>query len=467
MQNKKRGLKTLKNSAASFIDAEFVEKASLWILRILFQLDGFNKFIDRDGYLQSNDILLFLGGDKYLDDGKEALETRNDIIANFTHRLTVLDKKSLKSTKNTTLAKNIQKITTLIQLNKVERQIIEFLFLVKQHKILEDAMEFLGSDLTTKQVKRVLSIVLDIDYVKVDEAFKSNAKLVQSSLLSINKQTTNFFERKFDSINDTFIDNMTNANEKISTMLQDVLRPCKESDLKLGDYRHLKKDISIMLSYLQKSLKKKQKGVNILLYGAAGTGKTELTKVLAKELKLDLYEVSYADEEGNAMDGQARTKAYKVAQALLAHQNTFLMYDEAEDIFESSGGGFFAPVSRQRDKAWINRMLENNSVATVWITNNIHSIDQAIARRFDYTLEVPVPKKSQRQKIIQKYSQGILDDKTVKLLATHPTIAPAVIAQATKVIKNIGYQKGSKEFLRIVNNTIKAQGLEPIKTPKK
>ena len=458
---------TLDSKPSDFIDEKYVERTSLWILRILFYLGGHKEFIDKDAYVSKDDIIYFLGGEKYENDGEKPQQTRKNILADFSQKLEQLESKKLQNSSDTILAKNIEKITTIVTLNEYEKQILEFLILIKQYEILDDAVSLLGNNLTTKQVKRALSVILDIPQDKIDEALKSDAKLVKSSLISIDKQNTNALERKLDSISDAFVDNMANTDEEILTMLKDILRPCDKSDLELEDYQYLKKDINIIFAHLKNSIKAKRKGVNILLYGPAGTGKTELTKLLAQELNSTLYEVSYADEDDESMDEKERIKAYKSAQALLATQKTILMYDEAEDIFESNGGSFFTAPSRQKAKAWINRMLESNSVPTVWITNNIYSIDDALVRRFDYTLELPMPKKSQRKKIIQKYSEDILDKKSVKLLSSNPNIAPALIARATKVVKNIQSKTSSKDFMRILNNTLKAQGYGGIKKSKK
>jgi len=138
------------------------------------------------------------------------------------------------------------------------------------------------------------------------------------------------------------------------------------------------------------------------------------------------------------------------------------MYDEAEDIFESSGNSFFSPAVRQKDKAWINRVLEENTIPTIWITNNIHSIDNAILRRFDMNIEVPIPSKSKRAEIIKKYSNDLLDDSTIASLAKNEHVAPALISTTARVIRSVNTPDVAKAFTHLLGNTLKAQGFGDI-----
>jgi len=138
------------------------------------------------------------------------------------------------------------------------------------------------------------------------------------------------------------------------------------------------------------------------------------------------------------------------------------MYSEAEDVFESYEGGFFMMPKQQSDKAWINKVLETNNVPTIWITNNIGSIDNAIIRRFDMSIELPIPSKSQRKEIIKKYSNNILDEEEIEILSEHENIAPALISSAVKVAEHLPQKQKSKAFMQLLNNTLKAQGYEEV-----
>lgn len=155
----------------------------------------------------------------------------------------------------------------------------------------------------------------------------------------------------------------------------------------------------MLSAYLNNAIQSRESGVNALFYGPSGTGKTELVKVLASKLGLGLFEISFSDEDGNPIKGNERLRAYNLCQKIVAHRpNTLLMFDEIEDIFQSRGllamlfGGDMNEMAKGGGKAWINRTLERNSTAAIWITND-PDIDVAYLRRFDYSVRFPILRK--------------------------------------------------------------------------
>ena len=441
------------------VEKQLQDKMTLWILRILINLNGHKKFIDKDNYFDQDEIALYLGFEKYID-MKNDEYSRTEIINILKSKLNKLEKRKRFTTVQT-LKNNIKQLSKLMGLNVFEEQILEFAIIIHQYDILDDSADFIGNELNTKKVKSVLSVILDIPKEEVTKAFHSNSILVKSSILIVDKDGTNCLKRKLEPISDQFFDNMLSLDEDISVMIKDSVRVCQKSDLKLEDYSHIQKEMDILIPYLQNAISNNQNGVNILLYGLPGTGKTELSKAIASKLNTKLFEISYANEDDEAIDGEKRLKAYKTAQALLSNQNTLLMYDEAEDIFDSNDSPFVP--KRQTDKAWINRILETNKIPTIWITNNIYSIDNAMVRRFDMSIEMPIPSKSKREDIIKKYTHNILDKNTIKKLSANEDIAPALISRTAKVVNNIDVKDKDKVFTQILNNTLKAQGYNEIK----
>nr|WP_241259254.1 ATP-binding protein [Campylobacter curvus] len=243
----------------------------------------------------------------------------------------------------------------------------------------------------------------------------------------------------------------------MNEIFESSIKPCSKTNLNTKNYPHIKEDVKILLSFLKNAISKKQKGVNVLLYGSAGTGKTELSKVIASELNLKLYEVAYDDGDGYANEHQ-RIRSYCLAQNVLSAGSNLLMYDEAEDIFNTNND-----EKRQYGKAFINRSLETNELPTIWITNNIFDMDEAVVRRFNLAIEIGIPTEDVRAKIIKKYSENLIDNKLIKKLAKNDFIAPALISNASAVVSNLNTKDKNKAFERVINNTLKAQGYEEIR----
>jgi len=438
------------------IAKEVENKVTYWILKIIVEMGGHKQFIDSDNDFTYEDMAIFLGLEKYVEFDYNDFN-RTEPLLILKKRLKFLVKKTPFSSSKL-LIKNIGRLSELITLNLYEKKILEFVILLKQYDILSNALGLLGGSLNSSRSKRILSTLLEIPIEQINEVFASHSTFSRSAILLLNSEEDYSLNNKLRLINYEFSDNMLNLNEDITEMIKDSVRLSSKATLTIEDYSYIKNDLEILMPFLNKALETKQKGVNILLYGLPGTGKTELSKTITDILGTKLYEISYADSDGDPIEGEARLRLYKTAQALFFNNRTVLMYDEAEDVFESYEGGFFMMPKQQADKAWINKILENNNVPTIWITNNIESIDNAIIRRFNMSIELPIPSKTTRKAIIKKYSNNILNEESIERLSEHESIAPALISSAIKVTDNLPPKQQSKALLQLINNTLKAQG---------
>jgi len=452
---------SLKRTSYEFVPKELVERRTLWSLRIIFDLRRSHKFIDKDNYISKESLCYFLQLQKYAEMDSDEY-TRKEVLSILWKKKEHLEIKEQMQTAPL-LKENLKKLSKNIGLSKVERKLLEFMVILREYNVLEEATDLLDDELNAAQVYESLAVILQISKKEVKKAFSKDSRLVRSALLRIDARTRNSIERKIDLISNSFSQNMLfQKTDNVSELFSDIIKKSVISSLCIKDFNHLREDVKIIVKHLRKAIKDKQKGVNILFYGTPGTGKTELTQVLAKKLHAELFEVSAEDDNEEAASGNERVSAYRAAQVLLEKQKSLLLYDEAEDIFESYQGLFF--VKKQENKAWINKMLEINSVPTIWITNNIDSIDKAIIRRFDYVLELPVPPKEKRLAILKHYSLNMINESVLEELSNNENIAPAIVSRALKVAKNTTNSKDSLEriFLRVVDNTLQAQGHQKV-----
>ena len=425
-----------------YVDSEIYELATLWTLRAIFDLGGERELL-RSG---CDDVLEFLG--------IESKEPKKEEIQNLKNKLEILEKSQI-SCEIKDLEHNLNLLQANLGLNSAERDILRFVAIMYNYEVISNACSLLG-DLNNIQATKAISKILNLRFGDVQKAFRKDGIFAKTSIIKLENNVHNL-KFKIDVINNNFMCDLFVKCESMDEIFESSIKPCSKTNLTTKNYPHIKEDVKILLSFLKSAVSKKQKGVNVLLYGSAGTGKTELSKVIASELNLKLYEVAYDDGDGYANEHQ-RIRSYCLAQNVLSAGSNLLMYDEAEDIFNTNND-----EKRQYGKAFINRSLETNELPTIWITNNIFDMDEAVVRRFNLAIEIGIPTEDVRAKIIKKYSENLIDSKLVKKLAKNDFIAPALISNASVVVSNLNTKDKNKAFERVINNTLKAQGYEEIR----
>ena len=425
-----------------YVDSEIYELTTLWTLRAIFDLGGERELL-RSG---CDDVLEFLG--------IESKEPKEEDIQNLKNRLEILEKSQI-SCELKDLEHNLNLLQANLGLNSTERDILRFVAIMYNYEVISNACSLLG-DLNNIQATKAISKILNLRFGDVQKAFRKDGIFAKTSIIKLENNVHNL-KFKIDVINNNFMCDLFVKCESMDEIFESSIKPCSKTNLTTKNYPHIKEDVKILLSFLKSAVSKKQKGVNVLLYGSAGTGKTELSKVIASELNLKLYEVAYDDGDGYANEHQ-RIRSYCLAQNVLSAGSNLLMYDEAEDIFNTNND-----EKRQYGKAFINRSLETNELPTIWITNNILDMDEAVVRRFNLAIEIGIPTEDVRAKIIKKYSENLIDNKLIKKLAKNDFIAPALISNASVVVSNLNTKDKNKAFERVINNTLKAQGYEEIR----
>jgi SpoVK/Ycf46/Vps4 family AAA+-type ATPase len=219
----------------------------------------------------------------------------------------------------------------------------------------------------------------------------------------------------------------------------------------MADFAFVSDDTQVLCALLRHAVARKEPGINILLYGPPGTGKTELAKVVAQAAQLELFEVEYADRDGNSLSGRDRYRSLQIAQVFLkGSAHAALLFDEVEDVFppiSSEAAQLLAradqvaalPSGSVNGKAWVNQILESNTVPTIWVTNRIEQIDPAFRRRFAYHLELKSPPPGAREGLVRKTLAGVdVSDPFIERLAARKGLTPAQIRTAVRFASLVG-----------------------------
>ena len=135
------------------------------------------------------------------------------------------------------------------------------------------------------------------------------------------------------------------------------------------------KNFEHALELLKSALAHKSKGVNILVYGPSGTGKTELVKTLCHEAGAVLYKIPLGVEsEGEC----SRSSSALRASAILGHlDNTVLLVEGAGSLAGSDSPRLFRDSLDGGRLLALRELMENAPVPIIWIDTNANWIQEA------------------------------------------------------------------------------------------
>lgn len=362
------------------------------------------------------------------------------------------------------LTQNITQLAELVGLSELEGQLLAFAALIHTERSLDDAADYLGL-LTSAKTAQVLSVILNVPHGAVRAALDPQSRLVRSGLLMVDRQGSYSLRNKLELLSGHFADHLLSSNDDPVQLLRDTIVPTSAPSLTLADYPHIQSSIDLLLPYLQQVQTHKRQGVNVFIHGAAGTGKSQLVRVLAAELGMPLFEIASEDEDGDPVDALQRLRAYRAAQSVFAQQQALLIFDEIEDVFNDTALASGLQSTAQSRKAWINRMLEHNPVPAFWVSN-ADELDPAFVRRFDLVIEMPIPPKRQRQRMIAQLCGEQLSADSQNRLASAEALSPAVLNRAHQVVGLIRQQQpdvvAETAIEHLVSSTLKAQGYRPL-----
>lgn len=436
----------------------------LWILRFLVPLGGHRSFIEK-AWFSDDSLAGAIGLEKWLDSDTEDFNART-----IRAELRVLHQEAEEELADAVtpgyLRKNITRLAQLAGLSETDCRILEFATLVHSEEILDDAADTLGT-ISSHQLFQVLSILLDCPKKEVRASLSHHGVLACSGLLSIAREGVSNLRSKMGLLSNNFAESVLFLDTDPLDLLRDIIHPSQPPTLNLNDFTHIESSLKILTPYLRHALTTHQQGVNIFLYGPPGTGKTELCRLMANEMGKELFEVASEDTDGEPINGKKRLMAFRAAQRFFANQEAVLLFDEVEDVFSSGYDSDESSNRSQSRKAWINRLLEGNPVPSLWVSNSVSCLDRAFIRRFDMVIEMPVPSRQIREKIIRKACKDMLPMKTIQRIADTAGLAPAVITRAITVVnhirKDIGEKNTAEAVEHLINNTLTALGTEKLK----
>lgn len=400
--------------------------------------------MDLDSYTFDNVFSFFLKEFKVdktlfeLDERDELILDKASQFRQFkkTFRRVLNDIQKKMPVRNTSIERKLNILRDIYCLNKDEMVILEFCLLKKLNNIFMELFTSIKGEEMATFTKNVLGMRQGKKDRVIDSLYYRNLITSRRSSYEVSSEILKIFDSS-----------RCNDTEKISKML---LGETEETTLTKSDFKHLEKQQKRVVKLLKSAARKKAKGVNILLYGSVGVGKTEFAKLVATLASMPIYAVKTENDEYAEASRDDRLIDLCSKQYILSKcKKSCILFDEAEDVMNR---GF--SESGSSSKGYLNRILENNSVPVIWTTNNIYDVDPAFLRRMTYAIEFEKLSEENRleiwKKVLKKNNLKVRESKLEELNKSYD-IPPSLIANAVQSTKMIdGNENDFEDFIENV-----------------
>jgi len=241
---------------------------------------------------------------------------------------------------------------------------------------------------------------------------------------------------------DRLLDRAPDADD---TLLEAIVGARQPARLMIEHFGGHDREIALLVRLLKGALADQAAGINILIHGPPGTGKTELARTLAATAGAEIFGIGEAGDDGDEPRRWERVEAMQLAQRVLAGRRGVLcLFDEMEDLIgdaQPSDGDSFR--NRPGSKVFVNRLLETNAVPVLWTTNAIDNIDPAILRRMSFVLKLDLPSLGAGRRMLDRIAREEaidVDPGLDRLIGSAPETATVlrVAARAARLAGDAG-----------------------------
>lgn len=357
---------------------------------------------------------------------------RPTAIRTFAARLAELERDPIE--RMGPLYRNIDLMSGLIGFSELEKEMLAFVVLLHTCAVLNDCLEGMGSQ-TVTSMSELLAVALDAERTEIQAMLSDRSNVCAAGILMVNRTEND-------------VGGMLNLLEGLETALLEetdtaahlfrrYFRAAAPSRHSLEEFPHLQEDVDVLHRILHAAAQGGTPGINVLIHGATGVGKSEFVKALAAANSAPLFEISHETEDSDLDEKLLRFRSYLLCQKVLAKNlGGLILFDEVEDLFPDTVVPLFGrTMGSGRYKAWTNAVLQSNPRPGFWLCNEVEQIDLAFRRRFTYTLELRTPPRSVRRSMLERRLVSMpVRPEWIERWSENPNLTPALIEQIGTIV---------------------------------
>ncbi len=366
------------------------------------------------------------------------------------------------TTKRYRLDVNLQKICNTLGLNDDERQILRYICISRYFHEFELLTRF-TAPISFQMAAALVAQCIDLPVKTVCSLLNQNSKLIRSGLVC--EKYDDFGIVKFSLSDLQLALDLIQEDFELSQLENSVGKRGSKPHLDLGHFSHLRSTFDLLIPYLKKSFAPGQSGVNILLHGRRGNGKSEFAKLLGQALGCGTFEPLLSNENDEPLSGERKLAKIQTILPLGRKEHTLLVCKLADEIHEESNHVSSPSFARQ-----LKRLLKENQFPILWLSQSTLHMDEETIRSFDFIVEVTLPRRTQRYHMIQDAVGKIVSNPVITHLSTFNSLTPEIISDAAVILHQIHQALSpnacDRVFQSLIAQAYSASGLgAPIPAP--
>ncbi|MFC1499967.1 AAA family ATPase [Candidatus Zixiibacteriota bacterium] len=282
----------------------------------------------------------------------------------------------------------ISRIGQIFVLDEGECALIRFAALLRMDQMLTAVFDERSLERVRRSSYRLLSRLLSVTPDVVWKSLRPGSRLFRMGMFFIHEFNPRYAEL-CPELSDPLLRVLTDTSLSAERMVEGFAQPIPAPILDHTDYRHMAGELGIVSGLLQHAWSSGSKGLNILIYGPPGFGKTQFARVTAGLLEASAYSVPVIDDlTGDVCESNDRRLIHSALQYLCSgEEKPLLIMDEADNLLNDSDSPFrTARYQDQSRKMWLTQVLEENRIPVIWIVNQQGQIHGAIKRRFQFSV---------------------------------------------------------------------------------
>ena len=305
----------------------------------------------------------------------------------------------------------LRRLAQTTGLNDGDLQIVEILLRYQTQPMLESLLDdtFDGLGRSTSLKNASFANLLGMSANSMRSRCAPNAPLVRFGLLEVDEDGNLELASR--------LSRLVFAPNEATDPLPILLGAPAQAELEWQDFDHLKQQRADVEDLLRAALRERTKGVNVLLHGPSGTGKTQFARALAARMGVALFNAGEVNERGDEIlrkwRGRRSERVERIAdlwlvQNLLRRETgALLLFDDMDDLL-IRGSSLMPSFRSDRvpSRLLLKRLLEENPTPTLWIAHDVHRIETAYLWRMMFAIQVRQPPPEDRQGIWTRQLKG-------------------------------------------------------------